>query len=346
MSNNFTHEHGLIEEITSKGWFANPAGRQGYEVIVLEQVGQGGTRLYATLKQGETLRFSERVFGRFTARAVDIRHARSFPVQGEFPARERGRRVYLRANVRYRVVDARIVAIEAVDPLAELRDKVIASLTRELARFTEAEIGPGLIEKVIRSVGHVPHLGLQVDDAEVLEFRADTRITNQVLEVENLDHTITVSDTRQRAELEAEARRRREDLARRQEAHEAINLTSLNVLLHEHPEMAATVFAAFTDREQRLLDAKMSVLGPAIAAYQRQQLERDDDIDPRHILQMMEEAIRPTANLQLGSGEPQGRISWGSETPATPPANEPRIVFDDDDAPDSKSDNPPRIKFG
>ena len=49
MSDNFTQEHGLIEEITSKGWFANPAGRQGYEVIVLENKGDGGTRLYLSL---------------------------------------------------------------------------------------------------------------------------------------------------------------------------------------------------------------------------------------------------------------------------------------------------------
>lgn len=347
MSDNFTHEHGLIEEITSKGWFANPAGRQGYEVIVLEKVGDGGTRFYAMLKPGETLRFSERMFGRFTARAVDIRHARSFPVQGEFQARERGRKVYLRANVRYRVVNARVVAIEAVDPLAELRDKVIASLTRELARFAEAEIAPGLIEKVIRGVGHVEHLGLQVDDAEVLEYRSDTRITNQVLEVENLDHTTTVSGTRQQAELEAQARQHREELARRQEAHEAINMTSLNVLLHEHPEMAPAVFAAFTEREQRLLDARMNVLGPAIAAYQRQKLERDEDIDPRDIVRIMEEAIRPPTSLQLtGGAEQPARITWGGDEAQSPLPAEPRIIFDDDDAPDDAADSPPRIKFG
>ena len=348
MSNNFTHEHGLIEEITSKGWFANPAGRQGYEVIVLENKGAGGTRFYAALKPGETLRLSERLLGSFTARAVDIRHARSFPVQGEFAARERGRKVTLKANVRYRVIDARIVAIEAVDPLAELRDKVIAALNRELSRFSEAEITPAVVEKVIRGVGLVAHLGLQVDDAEVLEFRADPRITGQVVGREDLDYNATVSGARQQAELEGQRRQHEHELARRQAAHEAINLTDINVLLHEHPEMAPAVFSAFTERERAMLDARMSVLAPAIEAYLDRRRRDGDDIDPRDVVRIMEEAIRP-ASLQLpGVADPSpgsARITWGSEPTAAPPANEPRVIFDDDSN-KRDDDSAPRIKFG
>jgi len=348
MSDNFTQEHGLIEEITSKGWFANPAGRQGYEVIVLENKGDGGTRLYAVLKPGETLRLSERLFGRFSARAVDIRHARSFPIQGEFAARERGRKVYARANVRYRVVDARIVAVEAVDPLAELRDRVVAALNRELARYSEAEITPGMVEKVIQSVGLVPELGLQVDNATVLEFRADPRITGQVVGREDLDYNATVSGARQQAELEGQRRQHEHELARRQAAHEAINLTDINVLLHEHPEMAPAVFAAFTERERAMLDARMSVLAPAIEAYLERRQRDGDDIDPRDVVRIMEEAIRP-ASLQLpGMADPSPggpRITWGNEAPAAPPANEPRVIFDDDN--DKRDDDSaPRIKFG
>ena len=130
MSDNFTREHKLVEEIVSQGWFTSPAGRQGYEVIVLERVGDGGTRFYHNLKPGETLRFSERVFGKFIALAVDVRYARSFPIEGQFAARERGRFVTLKANVRYRVTDARVVAMETLDPLGALRDKVIAVLNR------------------------------------------------------------------------------------------------------------------------------------------------------------------------------------------------------------------------
>ena len=349
---NFTHEHGLIEEITSKGWFANPAGRQGYEVIVLENKGAGGTRFYAALKPGETLGFGERLMGKFSARAVDIRHARSFPVQGEFGARERGRKVYLKANVRYRVIDARIVAIEAVDPLAELRDKVIATLNRELSRFSEAEITPGVVEKVIRSVSLVPHLGLQVDDAEVLEFRADPRITGQVVGREDLDYNTSFSGARQQAELEGQRRQHEHDLARRQAAHEAINLTDINVLLHEHPEMAPAVFAAFNERERAMLDARMSVLAPAIEAYLDRRRRDGDDIDPREVVRIMEEAIRP-ASLQLSSmADPPPaapRITWGEAAPAAP-ADEPRVIFDDDsnkrDDNDKSDDSGSRIKFG
>lgn len=170
MSDNFTQQHKLVERITSGGWFTNPSGRQGYEVIVLQQTGNGGTRYYCSLKPGETLHFGERLFNKFIVLAVDIRHARSFQIEEEFQIRQEDYRVRLRINVRYRVMDPRIVALETVDPLGELRDKVIASLNRELSRLPKEYITPGFIEGSIREIGPVPQLGLLAEDAEVIEF--------------------------------------------------------------------------------------------------------------------------------------------------------------------------------
>jgi heme/copper-type cytochrome/quinol oxidase subunit 4 len=184
MDENLTRKLELVREIPSKyRESANPAGRQGYEVIILEKVGDSGTRYYCSLKPGETLRLSERVFGKFIVLEVDLRHARSFRIGGQFAVRERGCPVTLQANVRYRVTDARIVALETVDPLGELRDKVISTINRELAQYQESDINPGLIERIIRTIGMVSHLGLMVEDAEVIEFeilpRKESKIMNR-----------------------------------------------------------------------------------------------------------------------------------------------------------------------
>lgn len=338
MTENFTREHKLVEDISSKGWFANPAGRQGYEVIILEQVGDGGSRFYCSLQPGETLRFGERVFGNYVALAVDMRHARSFPIEGQFAALERGRKVTLRANVRYRVTDARVVAMETVDPLGELRDKVVATLNRELARYPEEQINPGMVEKVIRSVGPVPHLGLTVEDAEVTEFIPDPRITDHVVKEEDVQHSIAIQGIEHRADLEG-----------KQEQYEAIDLSNINVLMQEYPDVIPHVFATFAERDRRLLEAQIGTVKPAIEAYIRQKQENNEDIDPEEIARIMRQAISPS-RPQLKSPVEPGKIIWGDEVVDALPAGKPPVTFGDKDEGDSgeKDDTgkPSRVKFG
>jgi len=358
MSENFTRDHKLVEEITSKGWFANPAGRQGYEVILLEQVGDGGTRFYHNLKPGETLRASERLFGKFIARAVDVRHARSFSIDKDFPVRERGRKIGVRANVRYRVTDARIVAMEALDPLGELRDKVIATLNREMMNHSEESVTPALVERIIRSVGTVAHLGLLVEDAEIIEFRQDPRVTKQIIEKEDLQHDISVGGIKQKAELEAESLSREKKIQWEQDEIAAINLADINVLLHRNPDLIPQVFDMFSQRDMQLLSARIDVIRPVIDAYVRQQIENDEDIDPAEIARIMHEAISP-ARPQLRGGS-ISQIIWGDENvidvlpegdnnikftdyEAKQPPEDKKPTYDDDE--DDEAD-PSRIKFG
>jgi hypothetical protein len=66
--------------------------------------------------------------------------------------------------------------VEAIDPLGKLRDKVIATLNRRLAAYSENEVNPMFIEEIIRSVGRVHELGLKVEDAEVIEFTPNIRL--------------------------------------------------------------------------------------------------------------------------------------------------------------------------
>jgi hypothetical protein len=340
MKKNFTQEHGLVEEISSKGWLANPAGRQGYEVIILEQVGDGGTRFYASLKAGETLRLSERLLSKFIVRAVDVRYARGFPVEGDFGARERGRKVTLRTNVRYRVTDARVVAMETVDPLSELRDKVISTLNRELARYPESEITPGLVERIISSVGPVLHLGLTVEGAEVIEFTPDSRLTQHVVEEEDLGHEISV-----------ESRKREAELRWKQEKHSTVDLSDINALMHEYPELIPQIFNTFATRDQQLLQAQMSVVGPAIEAYIQQQRDIDAEIDPEEIANIMRRSMAPS-QAQFTSPVDK-RIAWGSDVvdalPVGKSPDQSKIEFEDEGA-EKGGKKPPldddRIKFG
>ena len=354
MAKNFTQEHGLVEEISSKGWFANPAGRQGYEVIILEQVGDGGTRFYAVLKPGETLRLSERVLGSFIIRAVDIRYARSFPIQGQFMSRDRGRKVTLHTNVRYRVTDARVVAMETLDPLGELRDKVIATLNRELIQYSEVEITPGLIEGIVSGVGPVPNLGLTVEGAEVLEFNADSRITQQVLEEEDLHHKLTIGDIQEQAEIDSATRKQEAELRLKQDRYSGIDLSDINVLMHEHPEMAQQIFETFTSQQRQMLTTQDEIVRTAISEYITQQKDNDAEIDPEEIARITRRALSPSqgqfnppSNRQIvwGDREVVDALSVDDDVPA-----EPRIEFEDDVEEKSREKKSPndldRIKFG
>jgi len=349
VSTNFTYEHKLIENISSQGWFANPAGRQGYEVILLEQVGDGGTRFYYNLKPGETLRFSERMFGKFSALCVDIRHARAFPIEGKFSARERGRMVYVRANVRYRVTDAKVVAMETVDPLGELRDRVIARLNRELVRYAEAEITPTLIEQMIRQIGPVSHLGLTVEDAEVLEFSSDTGVTKLVNEEENLERDLRLNRMRDQAALDSDSNKNTARIRWQKERQEAINLTDINALMHQYPDLVPGIINTFADRERRLLEARATILGPVIKAYIDQQQAVDGDVDPARLVQIMREVLAaPSAQLLPPITDKQ--IVWGgtemevkaTEKPFIDLKGEPRNQEGGKQPPDDT----PRIKFG
>jgi hypothetical protein len=349
VSNNFTYEHKLIENISSQGWFASPAGRQGYEVILLEQVGDGGTRFYCSLKPGETLRFSERMLGKFTALSVDVRHARSFPIVGAFKAQERDRKVELRANVRYRVTDAKIVAMETVDPLGELRDRVIATLNRELMRYGEAEITPILIERIIRQVGPVTHLGLTVEDAEVLEFSADSRHTDRLTQEEELAHQLHLNRIRQEADLVSKERENTARIHWQKEKHNAINLTDINTLMHEHPDLIPVIMNTFAERERRLLEARTSIVGPAIKAYIEQQREIEGEVDPVKIVEIMRNVLA-TPDQHFQSPVTDKLITWGGNELDGKVAEKPRIEFKDKEpAKDSGKQPPiddPRIKFG
>ena len=352
MAKNFTQEHGLVEEFSSKGWLANPAGRQGYEVIVLEQVGDGGTRFYAVLKPGETLRLGERVLGKFIARAVDIRYARSFPIQRQFASRNRGRKVSINANVRYRVTDARVVAMETIDPLGELRDKVIATLNRELIRYSETEVLPDLIERIISSVGPVPNLGLTVEGSEILDFTSDSRITQHVLEEEDLRHKLTIGSIQEQAEIDSTSRRQEAELQLKQDKYSGIDLSDINVLMHEHPEMVQQVFGTFTQRDQQMLTAQNEVVAAAVKAYIEQQRENDAEIDPEEIARIMRRSMSPSQGQFAPPVNHQ--IVWGDKEivdalPLDDVPAKPRIEFEEDvqaKPREKKSpDDPDRIKW-
>jgi hypothetical protein len=329
MTENLTRAQKLVEEIPIKGLFSSPVGRYGYEVIVVEQVGNGGTRFYGSLGPGESLDFGRRIFSKFTALAVDVRHGRSFPVERAFAVYERGRTVKVQVNVRYQVADARVVAMDNVDPLGELRDKVIATLNRELPRHRETNITPDTIEQIIRSIGVVSDLGLRVEDAEVINFASDSRITQQLIEREEVERKISLRDIQRQAEIEDKKRQEEANLVIQSRQHEAqlrqiqernatIDLTDIRTLMHHHPDMIPQIFKTFTDREQQVLQMRQNLVTQAIDAYIKQKHALKADIDPGEIAQIMQRFV--------GGGQPQQNMLPSS-----------RIVLGDNEVPPSDS---------
>jgi hypothetical protein len=361
MTENFTQAQGLIKVITSEGLLANPAGIEGFKVIVLEKVGNQGTRYYCTLEPGQTLRFAERLFTKYEALAVDVRYGRSFQISGQFSTRERGRKVTVRATMRYHVTDAGILALKSVDPLGELRDKVVAVLNRDLTQYPEAQINASLVEKIIRNVGPTPHLGMIIEDADVMEFSQDAGVTNATVQVDGVQQEINIQEMRDQANRSSQARNNDLDIKMRQARHDNIQLTDINVLMHEHPNLLPAIFQHFASRDQAITSAQLTLMAPVIQAYISQKSEEGAPIDPDELAKLIGRTMNVKPGLQ-GSMETPKQISWGSNPDVNLPPERPQVIFGDDKGKDNsviennsskkgkpgKSDSAKddRIKFG
>ena len=311
MNKNLTQEYKLVEEITNKSWFANPAGRQGYEVVLLQIIGDGGTRYYTSLGPGQTLSFTERLVGNFSAMAVDIRRARSFDVSGAFDTNDRGRKITFNARVQFHVTDARIVAMETVDPLGELHAKVVSALNRNLQRYSEQNINTIMIENIIKEVGSVPMLGLEIDGADVQDFTKDERLTQRIVTKEDTLHELEMQDVLNRAKIQAENLEHNADLERRNKLHTSIDLSNMNVFLHENPKLIPQVLAVLSEKEIKLLDAHLNVVQASVAEYIDQQKAIDGEIKPLEIAQIMRDAVDTKMTLSFGDVQDTPLIEWG-----------------------------------
>jgi hypothetical protein len=325
MSDNFTRSEGLIKEVSIKGWLSSPGGQQGFEVVVLEKTGGGGTRFYRILKPGESLDLKQRLLSNYIALAIDVRLGRFFKIERAFPVYERGFNVYIEAKVRYRVTDVATAALNHVDPLGELRDKVTSTLIRELAKHREASVGPDTIQGLICSVGNIPQIGLMVDDAEIISFKSDAGVTKAIVDNKVLDHTLSVKEKQVRAELalkklQADAERdikaadQETDLDLTRKKISAINLTDINTLMQLYPDMIPQVFSTFTDRQKQLLGMRQGLVTQAVTAYIEGQKAVKGDVDPHQIAQIMRDFV--------GTDQSQpksltgGDIEWDEKSPS------------------------------
>jgi hypothetical protein len=345
MAANFTFSQGLIETITNQSWFANPAGIEGREVILLEKVGDRGSRYYCTLKPGQTLRLGERIFSKYDALSIDMRLGRTFPISGSFSTRDRGKKVSISANVRYHVTNSETLALKVADPLGELRDKVTAALNRDLTQYPEGQIDAGLIEKIIRNVGPVPSLGLEIDDADVMSFEQDSGVTEHVKNVGKTKNEIELQELKRRAELDAKRQQNDADIIMRRDRHDNISLTDLNVLMHEYPDLVPQVFGHFAGRDQEILQSQLKLMEPVIQAYIAQKIDEGAPIDPDELAKVIRRTVTsPKGQLEGSMGTPK-QIAWGESTPEKLPPEKPSIQFEEDEEKDNDKDDG-RIKFG
>jgi hypothetical protein len=276
---NFTQSEGLVKPITEKGWFKRPSGQEGYEVVVLEKV-SSGNRYYSTLRPGETLRIGEVVFGKFLVYAVDVRHGRAFPVSGEFATQERNRKIKLAANVRYRVTDSRQVAVGAADPLSEVRDRVINVLNRDLARYPHDQVNEALCADLIRQVGNLPHLGLVVEGADILQYEPEGRTLGYRTEAEEQAHRLRMESRQAEAEIRLGEARECSRMDMDEEKIQRFDLRDPNVFMHVRPDMVPAVLDLLSERERVNLHAKqlgVELLAKSMEAYLQQKLEAGEE---------------------------------------------------------------------
>ena len=177
-------------------------------------------------------------------------------------------------------------------------------------------------------MGPIPELGLTIEGAEVIQFAPDQRVTKKVVDEEDLHDNLHIQGIKSQAEINAATQAQAAELSRKRNKYEAVNLTNLNTLMHEHPELIPTVFDAFTQRDLQLLDAQRSVVIPAIEAYIRQQQEREADIDPQAIARIMREALITQGPLTQGPAT-NDQIVWGEDVKALP-QGKPEVIFADD----------------
>jgi len=166
MNSNLTIESGLIKEITSQSFIVNPSGKEGFEVILIEKVGKDKTRFYASLKPGESLTISERLFGKFEAIVVDMR-LRIQNFQDAILLPKINKHLFIDVQIAYRVIDAKKIALELVDPIRDLHEIIFSTLSRKLEDFEESEITSKVIAEIILDTERINTLGLKVIKVKV-----------------------------------------------------------------------------------------------------------------------------------------------------------------------------------
>jgi len=173
---NLTRTQGLAQEIKEKSWYTNPAGKHGYEIILLERIGVGGSRYYHRLKAGETLQLSERLFSNFIALQIDMRQ-RVLHIAHSFRTKD-FRAILIEMNVIYRAIDARIIALETDDPLQEMYGRIVARLNKELEKQNEINITSELVEGIAKTTELGPWIGLSIERVNVLSVKQTIDIGN------------------------------------------------------------------------------------------------------------------------------------------------------------------------
>ena len=343
MSNELTKSEKLIRQV-GEGWLANPAGKQGFEIIVLEKSGSTGEQYYASLKPGQRLKLSERLFGSYRVLEVDIRKGKLLNFSQSFNSKNRGRSIEVQLTVYYHVQNAALVAMETFDPLQRLRNTIISTLNTELMQYTESEITPTLIKRIVSNIGHLQSIGLVVEDADVIQFSGDKRITEGTIAEENRvaearhqkeSHisSLAAAEQQQRSQIKIEEERQQAQIRTHEDRTKRIDLLNLNSFLHAHPELANTVFTSFTERDRALLEANLQVAGPLLTAYVEQKKENEEELDPREMLNIFQEAVSTTHVTT-----PKRRIAWGDSGAESQPALSNNII---DHPPISTSESPP-----
>ncbi len=84
------------------------------------------------------------------------------------------------------------------------------------------------------------------------------------------------------------------ELKHKKESHDSIELSNLNVFMHEHPELTPQILAELSKREALLLDAKINIIQADIIDYIEKQKSIHGKIDPAELTKIIQETINTT----------------------------------------------------
>jgi|GEM_PF-1618836 len=363
MSGNLTFQQQLVQDLPLSGFLSSgkPVGRQGFAVIVVERIGTG-FQYYCTLAPGDTLRVSERMFGKFSAYIVDMRSARILDINEQIPTANPLIKVRVTARVLYGVADAKRVALEVEDPLAKFRDRIVGILRRELSQLTHQKINELVCERAIYGVGTVSHLGLAVEGVDLITVEHDSRVIKGLEQRAELDYNTnlgrdvdddsfkrTLRKQQQEQELKKQQLegelylkqlQQQAEMQAQRAAIDGFDLTNVNTLLHLRPELTQEIITRLSERERHDFDhdnAYRNRLLSVIDTY----IKNNEDANPEDMMRLIREASMQSRNINprilFGTTEGGGmesRVKFGTiiEGQALPPPRPSAGDPDDDDA--------------
>lgn len=353
MAENLSFHQKLIEKQTT----GNPAGREGFEVIIMRQVGGTGDRYYGTLAPGEMLGIADRFLGSFYSYIVDTRPTRILEIDMEFPSADPLLKERVQASILYHVINAHKVALEVEDPLRKFRDRIVGVLRHEIGQLSYQNITEPICKQWIINVGAVQHLGLTVEGVDHIIVEHDSKVLRGRQQRHERDYSLglgkdiseaahqqalrkkqqeqELKDIEIRAQINQQRMQEQAKIEQQQLAVRSLNMSDLNTLLHLRPELTEAIFKRLSEREQQefvlRVSSQQEIQGRMLGVLDNY-ITQNSDANPEDLMRLIRTTFPQYDNERIRFGPSDSRITFGPIVEGVAlPAPQPRSNDDDDD---------------